>query len=910
MSLIAPHRSAVLSAPGTVARPDPTYHDETARELRPAAHVMSPARMGAAFCNALSFSRTAIKEIARRRWRVEKRRITLDTDGNGEVLYRIDAGKWQFHFFVISRQLSPDQQIDRNFATRWDATAALCQGPWSPEREDMLRREVPKQLDGWVDYDTLILSRGNRSGRLFEHVVERLAAGMQPDPRQLSEVGYILRTTGFLANGMSGTKPLRGFDSEHPLRRPYHAQMCAAFLFREFVFDLVESMAVARSCNAVPLAPAYKRYLGLGNSAATGMVRYLVNHPRQIHQWCATWEAAFAEAKARCFAAAEAEFRHLESLIAKAALYFRQDGRAATGAFVDASRLADELLEAGAHLRALAEIEAARAPRPFVRELCLWAEEHVTAETSEILHAIALELFPDIVDDFATRFEADEETRISAAMTNRDLKMILRSAYGWALERNEAERSERFFWFHSIKAPQDARRGYRSIYPPVEHENTMETVRQVRLLAAHLELLPDTMSTAEIAARSPAFRQIIARVQSLQNCEYAEMRDNPLDESFYPIPATRFVLAFYGMDKFDAAPPKLVRGALLQGAPTADDIASGIEGSWPFPLFPTDDDANAGRRPRAASAAPATLAAPLSCNSERPNEIVVSKAEFEKCAQRALQSAGAPFGVAAEAARAYGFLEAAGCRGMRTLLDHIAHDRIAAAAHPQILRIDALVAVLDARGGDALVASLPAVDLAAANAERSPNGIGAAIVLNAVGDAALYQVPFEIAVRGLTGAAIKASHDAMNAAPRVAFGCPATLGPWVVRGLSAVDWSAAIATALATLSPNASSATRVLVSAGAEYGTQTNLVVICAKPGDADRASANVLARLKRQMSEAADPWDGSGLPRLLEQSALRGLAMPRDEWKRLESFAARLLVAVSDEEKLREDGFDATKQF
>ena len=172
---------------------------------------MSPVRARAAVPNALSFSRATMRELLRGRYRIEKLRFELDREGRGEVLYRLVGGGWVFHFFLVSDKLPEAQKTDRNFAPSWDAMGVLCQGDWTAEREARLRREVPKQRAGFADYDTLIYARGNRSARLFDHVVESLAAGRQPDPKLLAPVGYILRTTAFIGNGQLGTRPFAGY---------------------------------------------------------------------------------------------------------------------------------------------------------------------------------------------------------------------------------------------------------------------------------------------------------------------------------------------------------------------------------------------------------------------------------------------------------------------------------------------------------------------------------------------------------------------------------------------------------------------------------------------------------------------------------------------------------------------------
>ena len=50
----------------------------------------------------------------------------------------------------------------------------------------------------------MVLSRANKSVRLFRHVVESLAAGAQPDATMIDEVGYLVRTTAVYGSGKFG----------------------------------------------------------------------------------------------------------------------------------------------------------------------------------------------------------------------------------------------------------------------------------------------------------------------------------------------------------------------------------------------------------------------------------------------------------------------------------------------------------------------------------------------------------------------------------------------------------------------------------------------------------------------------------------------------------------------------------
>ena len=77
--------------------------------MRPAATLMHPDRAGAAYPNPLNFARTFMRELVQGRWQLQKVRVDLDSEGRGEVLYRLHSGKHVFHFFVISNSFAQDQ---------------------------------------------------------------------------------------------------------------------------------------------------------------------------------------------------------------------------------------------------------------------------------------------------------------------------------------------------------------------------------------------------------------------------------------------------------------------------------------------------------------------------------------------------------------------------------------------------------------------------------------------------------------------------------------------------------------------------------------------------------------------------------------------------------------------------------
>lgn len=547
--------------------------------LRSAGIVMAPWRAAAAVPTPLSFSRNLLRKMVAERWRITRTAFELDDEGRGQALYRIETPQAAFHFFVVSDVFPADQKIDRAFGVNWDVSAAICEGEWTAERRELLAQEVPKQYDGRYPADVFCFCRGNRSERIFDHVVDALAAGTQPDTALLASVGYLLRSTAFAGNGLFGTKPFEAFENTHPLGATYHAQILSAYMLRTFVFELVEHIAAARAPGAVRLDPAIKRYLGLGNSAGLGLVPFIMNHPRIVHQWCLAQETAFAAALAR--PVAPAGLATLRALIDRVRIYFRQDPRDGNGIFGDYSRLAAEF---DAMLSTLDRLDAP-AGMDWRALFDAILPPHHHPETAETLLSLLLELFPDIVAQQETQLIADEATDLDPTMTVGRLAALTHSSYGWLLAEGAAATCPHF-WYYPLESPYEPRRGLRGTGTSFETETPMDLPRLLPQLLAALAGEPEETPVGVFLARHPEFALLARRIQSLAGFDYAELRVDSLAADYPPFAACRFLLAFYGMEKYDPRLPRSTKGALLQGAPLPEEIAEGIDGSWPFPLAP------------------------------------------------------------------------------------------------------------------------------------------------------------------------------------------------------------------------------------------------------------------------------------------------------------------------------------
>ncbi|MGI6856781.1 hypothetical protein [Mesorhizobium sp. 1B3] len=612
--------------------------------LRSSAAVMAPRRLLAAYPTALNFARSTVAHLARHDWRLTRLRFDINAEGIGTALYRLDWGAQTFHFLVVSKNFPADQKTDRSFGENWDISAVLCEGAWSAARETYLLAETPKQRAGRFDYDTLVTLRGNRSGRVFDHVVESLAAGRLPDSARLADVGYIVRTTGLIANGALGMRPFEGLGDDHPFALPYYLQMVSAMLLREFVFELVDAMAAQRSSSAIRLPDSYRRYLGVGNAAGAGLVAYVAANPTTIHRWIDLNERAIAEAWQLPIAAKSVDAGRLATLLERAIAYFTEDGRDGNGIFSGNISIATGLRALQPLVLAQAQAEGPT-PESFRSTL---ADRLATQEpdVAEVFHALLVELLPEErLQRYRASMRASALPELDFRQTADQLRTLLREQFGWALEYDfTARNAARNFWYRSIAAPLDPRLGVREQDPGSEFEWRMDTAWRVANLNRLLESLPAETPLAHVLAQHPEHRDVARRSQALSGCSYGELHENRLDAAYTPFAAMRLKLAFYGMDKLDPTYPKSVRGALLQGAPTMADLMAGRgEGDWPFPLAPLADAADPVRYRPAGDAAESI---PGVEGRETFEEQVCSPVELRRLVSRALHGTGLPLGVA------------------------------------------------------------------------------------------------------------------------------------------------------------------------------------------------------------------------------------------------------------------------
>ena len=559
--------------------------------LRPPAEVMRLERMGAAFQTRLSFMRSLLRRMAREDWRISRSRFELNDHGFGTAVYTAHTPSRQYSLIAYSHHLDPARRTDRVIAEAWDATFILFDGVPSDADIERLGAQAPRQEAGRYSPSELVLSRANRSVRLFGHTAHSLAEGRQPDRDLFIEIGYLMRTTAVYANGKFGLADRAKYAARPELRGPFQAEMLNVYLIRSFTFDLVEHVAGQLNPEAfVPLARRLKRYLGIGNATGLGMAPFLVSHPTLIHNWFSARETALA--RVRSLPRAEpARIEWFQAVLARARDHVRE------------WRVEDELQTARIEvLRAeidrlgqwLAEHEDSD-QRPWDR-LYRRAAAEFSLEGQELLVSLLMEPYPDLVDELADCLAADPEPDLDPAMTAGALARLLGAEYDWALAYDfDDPGANRYVWYYSDEKF-EPRRGEQRAEIAEEQAMTIAVARDIQSLRRALAEEAADTSLAALLMRRPDLRHAAHRAQIAVGWAYSEIRENLIGEACRPVDILRAKLAYFGATKFDPKSDLWTRITMYQGAPLADEIVAGeiAVDEWCFPSLADTKEAACG----------------------------------------------------------------------------------------------------------------------------------------------------------------------------------------------------------------------------------------------------------------------------------------------------------------------------
>ena len=550
-------------------------------QLRDPKCVMKLSKLGSFHQSKLSFLRSFLREF--KDWKYQNDLFNLDEDGFGTAVYSLSKNNRTYSLVCFANKINDEERSDRVIAKKWDATFTLTTKKPDEEKLQYLKENIPLQEAGRCTSDEIILSRANKSVRLFNYVAEKLAFGQQPNKAKLIEVGYLMRTTAVYGNGKFGLADFEYMRGHGLFTLPFQAEMLCVYLARNFSFDWVEHIASKIKpklwCH---LDENLKRGLGVGNATGLGMAPFLVNHPKLISSWISTREQALQRVK-QIEDISNEKRAQFTDILAKAKMHVEEW-------FTTDQQQAESL----SLLKK--EIENPTPMYNFLmvkygwRHLSEWSTKHLNIATQELVNSALIEMYPEFVDQLEAETGADENVTVIPGMTLDELDKNIETNYGWALAVNSKDKKNNARFWYASENKEEPRFGWRYLEPGTEKEMRIgiaQEVQRLKTALAEREPITSKLNVAEFLILRPEFREIIQRIQSLQNYPYAEIRDNLLADICRPINLLRCKLAIFGATKFDPKSDLWIRVTLFQGAPLNGELKDTGFDNWLFPSIKT-----------------------------------------------------------------------------------------------------------------------------------------------------------------------------------------------------------------------------------------------------------------------------------------------------------------------------------
>ncbi len=539
-------------------------------------NYMRLARMGSRYPSRLSFSRSMLRRLIHDKWKIKKSRFDLDKDGYGTVVYEIIINNDTYSLVCFSAFLDDKDRSDRVIASKWDTAYTLHVGKLTDEDLKRLKGTIPLQESGRNSPNELILSRANKSVRLFQYVVNCLSQGSQPDINEINKVGYLLRTTAVYGSGKFGLSDFSNTKNKTIFDQPFRAEMLSVYLIREFSVELVEHVAEQiNPSKAVKLERKIKQHLGIGNSTGLGMAPFIIKHPKLINKWMSQYTKTLEK-----IVDIDLDIEAFEKykILLKKALNYLQEVNTSDEFQINKNKFtSDDLKKYIFHCNQLDFSQNFK-----WLDILDYCDSNFNYDTQEIARVQLIELFPKISEELAEDMSDDEIMDINGNQTIGELKKIINNKYSWVkkIDFNNKE-SNYLFWYVSA-AKLEPRLGERFNEKGSELEQHLGIAKMVNDLIKKIKNLNDNKLTCEFLIENPEFRGIIKRIQSLKDYPFSEVEDNVLDKQTIPIDMLRFKLSFFGANRYDPKSDRWLRVSFFSGAPYLSDLNSTNVDEWGF----------------------------------------------------------------------------------------------------------------------------------------------------------------------------------------------------------------------------------------------------------------------------------------------------------------------------------------
>mgnify|MGYP001389006078 CR=1 FL=1 len=548
-------------------------------KLRNPNQIMKLSRLGSFHQSKLSFLRSFLDEF--KDWEFKKDLFNLDDNGFGEAVYSFKKKDRIYSLVCFANKLSDEERSDRVIATKWDAAFTLYDG--SPSNLDIkrLKNEVPKQEVGRLSYKELTLSRANRSVRVFNHVVESLSNGQQPNLDLLEKVGYLYRTTAVYGSGKFGLADRFRIKDRKEINGPFRLEMMLVYLVRQFTFDQVNHIAKSKNPKkAVRLDDKISKNLGIGNSTGLGMAPFIVNHPTLLNNWILSRETALKQIR---------EIKKVK--IQERDLFINCVKKSLKNIITWSSESEYQQKKINYLLNDLKKfinfIENKfnfESDYPF-NQIYQWLEKESGEECIEYIVSMMMEPFNKITEPLIKRMSSDEEKYFNIPSNRKveELKSIIEKGYRNILLINfKKKENYKKFWFIS-KNKEEPRIADRFSEQGSELEQPLAIARDVSRLYGELLKTDGSWTIDKFLINNSELRHVVRRAFIIEKFPYSEIQDNTICENSIPIDMLRLKLSFFGALKFDPRSDKWLRICMFQGAPLPHELNNFNE-QWVYNL--------------------------------------------------------------------------------------------------------------------------------------------------------------------------------------------------------------------------------------------------------------------------------------------------------------------------------------
>ncbi len=537
-------------------------------QLRDPNTIMKLSRLGSFHQSKLSFLRSFLNEF--KDWEYKRDLFNLDKFGYGEAVYSFRKDKRTYSLVCFANEIKDNERSDRVIATKWDAAFTLHDGVPTQKDIDRLKNEVPKQEVGRLSFKELTLSRANKSVRVFNHVVEKLSEGKQPDLELLSKVGYLYRTTAVYGSGKFGLADRFRIKNREEINGPFRLEMMLVYLVRQFTFDQVNHVAHHKNpSKAVKLDKKICKNLGIGNSTGLGMAPFIVNHPTLLNNWVLSREIALKK------------IREIKTVKKKESDLFvdciKKSLTNITSWNTDSEyqqiKIKNLLKDIKKFIKFIDKSFDFEDEYPF-NNIYLWLENETCEECIEYVVSIMMEPYNEITTPLITQMSSEEDKyfTIPSSRSLKELRNIIEKRYSNILKINfDKKQNTQNFWFIS-KNKEEPRLADRFEESGSELEQPLAIARDVKKLYEKLLNTTNISTVAEFLSINPELRHIVRRVFIVEKFPYSEIQDNTIGKNIMPIDMLRLKLSFFGALKFDPRSDKWLRICMFQGAPLPDEL--------------------------------------------------------------------------------------------------------------------------------------------------------------------------------------------------------------------------------------------------------------------------------------------------------------------------------------------------